>query len=324
MGVNMKLRRQIAMIVSLIMCFALFDIGIYTLFTKRCISNYSDGLKAKSIETDKYLPFEENSEIVKIDSEITLTGEIPVIDGAAALYPVYSAFVNAWYPEDSVSFENGDFSPESAMQYTNTRGVYKALAEGTADIGILAAPSEEQLAYAAEMGAELEFVPIGKEAFVFIVNSKNPVENLTSEQIRGIYSGKYHRWSELGGSNRLIGAIQRNKGSGSQTALINFMNGEPLKKDHDGFLGSSIGFSFRFYVEGIVGDNGVKMLSVDGVYPNAENITNGSYPIISEFYAVYRKDNKNENIPILIELMLSEDGQKIIEKSGYAPVKIFG
>lgn len=321
MEADMKLRRQIAVIVLLIMCFALFDIGIYMLFTRRCINNYSDGLKAKSIETDKYLPFEENSEIVKTDSHITLTGDIPVIDGAAALYPVYSAFVNAWYPEDSVSFENGDFSPDSAMQYTNTRGAYKALAEGTADIGILAAPSEEQLAYAAEMGAELELVPIGREAFVFIVNSENPVDDLTQEQIRGIYSGKYFTWSELGGNNRLIGAIQRNKGSGSQTALIKFMNGEPVKRDYDGFLGSSIGFSFRFYVEGIVGDGGVKMLSVDGVYPSPENITNDSYPIIEDFYAVYRVDNDNENIPLLIELMLSEDGQEIVQKSGYSPVK---
>ena len=317
----MKLCRQITAILFLIMSFVLFDIGIYELFTKRCISDYSEGLKAKSIETDKYLPFEESSGIVDIDSEITLSGDIPVIDGAAALYPVYSAFVNAWYPEDSVSFENGDFSADSAMQYTNTRDAYRSLAEGTVDIGILAAPSEEQLAYAEEMGAELEFVPIGKEAFVFIVNSENPVDDLTSEQIRGIYSGKYRKWSELGGNDRLIGAIQRNKGSGSQTAFLRFMDGEPTAKDYDGFLGSSIGFSFRYYVQDIVGDDGVKMLAVDGVYPSSENITNGSYPIIEDFYAVYRKDNDNENISLLIDLILSDDGQEIVNKSGYAPIK---
>lgn len=317
----MKLRRQIARIILLIMSFVLFDIGIYVLFTKRCISNYSDELKAKSIEVGKYLPFEEDSGIVKIDSEITLSGDIPVIDGAAALYPVYSSFVNAWYPQEAVSYENGDFTKDSAMQYTNTRDAYRSLAEGTVDIGILAAPSEEQLAYAEEMGTEFEFVPIGKEAFVFIVNSENPVDSLTSEQIRGIYSGKYRKWSELGGNDRLIGAIQRNKGSGSQTAFLKFMNGEPTKKDYDGFLGSSIGFSFRYYVEGLVGENGVKMIAVDGVYPSIDNITNDSYPIIGNFYAVYRKDNDNENIPRLIELMLSSDGQQIVEKSGYAPIK---
>lgn len=317
----MKLRRQIAAIVLLILSFVIFDLAIYRIFTKRCISDYSDGLKTRSIETDKYLPFDENSEIVKLSSEVTLSGDIPVIDGAAALYPVYSAFVNAWYPPDSVAFENGDFTPDSAMQYSNTRDAYRGVTEGTVDIGILAAPSEEQLDYAEQLGAELELVPIGREAFVFIVNSENPVSSLTSEQIRGIYTGKYRRWSELGGNNRLIGAIQRNEGSGSQTAFLKFMGEQPRKRDLDGFLGSSIGFSFRYYVEGIVGDSGVKMLAVDGVYPSAENITNGSYPIIEDFYAVYRKDNDNENIPLLIELMLSDDGQRIVEHSGYSPVK---
>lgn len=94
-----------------------------------------------------------------------------------------------------------------------------------------------------------------------------------------------------------------------------------MKTEINSFLGSSIGFSFRFYVEGIVEDGGVKMLSLNGVYPDKENVKNGSYPVVSNFYAVYRKDNKNENIPLLIDWMLSEEGQEIVEGSGYAGVQ---
>lgn len=315
-----KLRYQLFIIVALVLTFVIFDAGIYNVFTKRCINDYSDGLKAKSVELDEYLPFDENSKIVKINSEFKLTENLPVIDGAAALYPVFSAFVNAVYPETSCSFDGESFTPESALQYTNTRGAYKSVVDGTADIIICASPSEAQLAYAKEKGVQLEFVPIGCEAFVFIVNKENPVDNLTVEQVRGIYSGKYKNWSEIGGENTPIAALQRNEGSGSQTAMISFMNGEEIKAKNSVF-GRAIGFSFRFYVEGIVEDGNIKMLSLDGVYPNAENIRNKTYPIVGEIYAVYRKDNENENVPRLIDWMLSEEGQKIIEESGYIGIK---
>lgn len=315
-----KLRNQIFIIAVIVFTFAVFDIGIYNLFTKRCINNYSESLKAKSVELDEYLPFDENSKIVKLDTSFKLTENLPVIDGAAALYPVFSAFVNSVYPENSCSFDGKNFTPESALQYTNTRGAYKSVVDGTADIILCASPSEEQLAYAEEKGVDLEFVPIGCEAFVFIVNKENPVDNLTAEQIRGIYSGKYKNWSEIGGENTPIAALQRNEGSGSQTAMLSFMNGEKIKVKNTVF-GKAIGFSFRYYVEGIVEDGNIKMLSLNGVYPNAENIRNKTYPIVGEIYAVYRKDNSNANIPLLIEWMLSEEGQRIVEKSGYIGIK---
>ncbi|MCH5191087.1 MAG: substrate-binding domain-containing protein [Oscillospiraceae bacterium] len=315
-----KLCYQIFVIVALVLTFVIFDVGIYNVFTKRCINDYSDGLKAKSVELDEYLPFDENSKIVKVNSELKLTEDLPVIDGAAALYPVFSAFVNAVYPKTSCSFDGENFTPESVLQYTNTRGAYKAVVDGTADIVFCAYPSEDQLAYAKEQGAQLELVPIGYEAFVFIVNKENPVDSLTVEQVKGIYSGKYKNWSEVGGENTPIAALQRNEGSGSQTAMLSFMDGEEIKAKNSVF-GRAIGFSFRFYVEGIVEDGNIKMLSLDGVYPNAENIRNKTYPIVSEFYAVYRKDNDNKNVPILIDWMLSEEGQKIIEESGYVGIK---
>lgn len=316
-----KLQKQFLCIVVLVAAFTIFDISIYQVFTKRCMSDYSEGLQAKSVELGEYLPFEEKSQIVKRKSSLQLSGELPVLDGAAALYPVYSAFLNATYPEGSCKFDGENFSSNSYLQMNNTRGAYKAIVDGTVDIAICAKPSEEQLAYAKEKGVTLEMVPIGSEAFVFLVNANNPVNSLSVEQVKGIYSGTYTNWSELGGKDMPIGALQRNQGSGSQTTMLSFMDGVEMKKDYDSFLGSAIGFSFRFYVEGIVEDGGVKMLSLNDVYPNKENIKNGTYPIVSNFYAVYRSDNKNTNIKTLIDWMLSEEGQEIVEGSGYVGVQ---
>ena len=73
-----------------------------------------------------------------------------------------------------------------------------------------------------------------------------------------------------------------------------------------------MGYSFRYYMDGMVDNKGVKMLSLNGSYPSVENIQNGSYPIVVQFYAIYRADNINENVPALIEWILSEEGQTII------------
>lgn len=317
----MKLFRQLAVIGLLIAAFLVIDFSIYHLVIKRYQNHISDGMQAKSIELTDFLPFDENSKVVRVETDVKLTGDLPVLDGAAALYPIFSAVANAVYPKESVSFDGKNFTKDSALQFHNTRGSYQAIVDGTVDLIICAKPSKEQLAYAKEKGVELELVPIGKEAFVFIVNSENPVDNLTLEQVRGIYSGRYKSWEEVGGDHYRIDALQRNEGSGSQTRMLAFMDGEPMKKDPLGFLGRSIGFSFRYYVSGIVENSGVKMLSLEGVYPSKENIVNGTYPIVNDFYAVYRKDDPNPNIPILMDFILSEEGQRIVEESGYVPVR---
>ena len=236
------------------------------------------------------------------------------------------------YPEGSVTFEGGvfsddnyygeNFASDSAMQYKNTVRGYQAIVDGTTDILFCAAPSAEQKAYAQEKGVELVYVPVGLEAFVFFVNENNPIESLTTDQIRGIYAGEYSNWSQLGGPNRVINPVTRLSGSGSQSAMDAFMGDlEIAPKSPFAITGATIGFSFRYYMDGIVGNEAVKMLSLNGVYPSAENIQNGSYPIIAQFYAIYRADNDNENIPILIDWILSEEGQRIIEESGYVRIK---
>lgn len=316
-----KLIRQIAALTLIALAFAVFDIGVYNLVTTRYIDRRSAAMQAKSIELDRYLPFADDTEIVQTDAGITLTGDLPVLDGAAALYPVFSAFVHAMYPPESVEFDGTSFTQESKLHFTNTRGAYKAVVDGDADLIFCAKPSAEQQAYAAENGCALALVPIGHEAFVFLVHSDNPVESLTVDQVRGIYAGDYTRWSEVGGENRRIDALQRNAGSGSQTAMLGFMGDIPMKKRPVLGDGSAIGFSFRYYVESLAPNSGVKMLALNGVYPDKAHIADGSYPIVGDLYAVYDKSNPNENIPRMLGWILSEEGQSVVEQSGYVPLQ---
>lgn len=312
-----KITKQILSIAGLTTFIIGFDASIFTVCTQRCINDFSKEMSAKSVEVSKFLPFDSESEIVIKEGE-KLTGDLPVIDGAAALFPVFSAITHRLYPEESVHYVDGEFLSDSSLIYTNTRGAYKGIVDKTSDIIFCARPSKEQLAYAEEKGVELELTPIGHEAFVFLVNVNNKVDSLEVDQIRDIYSGKIKTWNKVGGAHRLCTPLYRNEGSGSQTTMEKFMNGEKMVKGSAlGWFGQSIGFSFRYYVEGLNTSSGVKMISVNGISPNKENIQNGTYPIISNIYMVTRKGETNPNVQKVIDYVLSEEGQDIVNETGF-------
>lgn len=327
----MKLAKQLLALIAVAAVFVAFNASAYQLLTGRLSNNFSDATRAQMVDVGRYLPHEEGSDLPNVNASLRLSGELPVLDGAAALVPVYAAVIHNVYPEGCVTFEGGSFSDDnyygenfaadSAMQYYNTVRGYRAVVDGETDLFFSAAPSEEQKRYAEERGVELVYVPIGLEGFVFFVNQSNPIDGLTAEQIRGIYAGEYTNWAELGGADRIINPVTRLQGSGSQTAFERFMGEREVgRKSLFAITGASIGFSFRYYVEGMVENDGVKLLAVNGVHPTAENIQSRSYPIVAEFYAVYRADNQNENIPRLVEWLLSEEGQTLIESCGYVKI----
>ncbi len=328
---KLKLWKQITAIGLVVLWFGIFNLSMYGLITRRLSNNFSSAMQAQMIDVGNYLPHTEGSDLPDLSSSLHLTENLPVLDGAAALVPVYAAVIDTVYPEGSVKYEGGSFSDDnyygenfaadSAMQYKNTVRGYKAIVDGDTDILFCAGPSAEQKQYAADQGVELVYIPIGLEGFVFFVNGKNPVDNLTTDQIRKIYAGEYTNWSEVGGANRIINPVTRLEGSGSQTAFLAFMGDTKIgSKSPLAITGGSIGFSFRYYMDGIVENDQVKMLSLNGVYPSAENIRNRTYPIVAQFYAIYRADNSNENIPLLIDWLLSDEGQELIEASGYVRI----
>lgn len=328
---KIKTSKKICITILVIVLFGIINILLYFGMTIRLGNNYSDTSSVKMIDVKKYLPFEEESELADVGSDFLLDGDLPVLDGAAALVPVYASIIDNTYPEGSVTYIGGTFSDDnyygenfaedSVMQYKNTIRGFEAVVAGETDIFFTAMPSKEQQDYAKDKGVDLEYVPIGQEAFVFFVNSKNTVDNLTTDQIRNIYSAKYKNWKEVGGVNRAINPVTRIQGSGSQTMMDYFMGDVPYgKKSMLAVTGASIGYSFRYYFETMVDNDEVKMISVNGVYPDIQNIQSNKYPIVTQFYAVYRTDNDNPNVEILIDWILSDEGQELIEKSGYVPL----
>ncbi len=287
-----------------------------------------------------YAPFIADSLVKTLHEPATLhfddINSAPRMDGALALYPVYAAFAQATYPESMREMDTYDIT--QTVSCRNTPGAYISIVDGESDIIFVAGPSEEQEKYAEENGVKLIYTPIGREGFVFFVHPDNPIEGLTIDEIRSVYAGKTTEWEQLGIEHLgHILAYQRNKGSGSQTALERFvMKDTPLmpaqKETQVGGMGgmveivsayknhrNAIGFSFRFYSTALMKNFNVKLLSINGIAPTIENIENGTYPLASSFYAVTRSD-ANENTRALLEWIVSPQGQKLVEKTGYSPI----
>lgn len=311
---------------------------------------YENGYSSTNLEP-YYVENEENI-LARLDMPsdyiISEVSQMPVLDGAEAAYPIYSAFANACYKDikeiQTYAKENQykkDVKATMPIQFNNSVIAFEHLIDGKADIFFGAKPSANQQELALQAGKELILTPIGKEAFVFFVNMENSVDALTSEQIRDIYSGKITNWKKLDGANERILAFQRPENSGSQTMMEYFMGDIPLKKpvetEYIGSMGdllirtasyqnrsSAIGYSFRYFATIMANDSGnelpIKYLSVDGVYPDTNTIRSGQYPITTELYAVTLADNPNENVELFLDWMTSPQGQQIVSDTGYIAI----
>ncbi len=307
-----------------------------------------------STDFTDYTVYSRNSRLAVLDEPsafvIENEADMPVLDGAEACYPLYAAFAKAVYKDIDVIESNwiseGDrpVSNGKIVTFTNTvRGFSRLLNKskdlekylGGADMFFGARPSESQLLEAEELGVGLDITPIAKEAFVFFVEEDNPVDGITSEQIRAIYHGDITNWNQLGGKNQEILAFQRPHNSGSQTMMEYFMGDVSLKEPLSYEMVSAmsgiihqvaqyaneegaLGYSFRYFLEELHQEENVKMLSVDGVYPSLENIKNGTYPLTADVCLITRAGEYDPDIQLMKDFILSEQGRELIEKTGYA------
>ena len=324
--------------------YLLLSIPVICIITSIAIINYQNRVNLIPTVNEQlyplfyYEPFSINNSnnlLALLDDEsiFKIAANLPILDGATALYPLYASFVQAVYPE-------GDYAVYKGPVFcSKTAGAYEKLFEGKADIIFCAEPSDAQLEHFIDNNIKLALVPIGREAFVFFVNKTNPVNNLTIEDIQGIYSGRIKNWKELNGVNQRIRAFQRPKDSGSQTILEKVMGDTPIAKPRrenvsGGMMGiinevaayrnfsNAIGYSFLYFSTEMVKNDQIKLLSVNGIFPSRETIQNESYPLYENFYAIYiDADEKNENIEPFINWILSEQGQELVQRTGYIPLQ---
>ena len=285
----------------------------------------------------EYRPFGSATSLASPDEPATLAiaRSFPRLDGATALYPVYAALAQATYQLPKGMDEEAEYQfVEQYVPCSTTPGAYDRLIAGEADAIVVAAPSKGQLARAKAAGVALKPTPIGREAFVFFVNTDNPIRNLTLDQVRDIYSKRITNWKQVGGRDEAIVAFQRPDDSGSQTAMLAMVMkhrqiAPPMKEERISGMGGiinevagyrdlagAIGYSFRWYATVMNSNPDIRILTIDGVEPTAANIRNGSYPLTGELNIV-TAGSTNPQVARLIDWTVSAEGQALIEKTGY-------
>uniref|UniRef100_S0DDL5 Putative ATPbinding phosphate transport protein n=1 Tax=termite gut metagenome TaxID=433724 RepID=S0DDL5_9ZZZZ len=263
-----------------------------------------------------------------------------IIDGSTATVPITAELLRQFYgyTDDQVSTSEFVYHSTTDTAYTYLADREPRISDSSEPVSLILVtpPSDDEERYAESHGVELDLTPIAKDGFVFITHKDNPIDSLTVEQIQGIYSGDITNWSQVGGENLDIQAYQREKDSGSQTAMEEMvMRGlsmkPPLETEIAYGMGvlvdavaeyengpASIGYTYNYYINNLYKNDNIKVIEIEGVTPTDENFINDTYPFTTSYYAVIRGDEPPDSpARQLRDWLITPLGQDVIELAGY-------
>jgi len=168
---------------------------------------------------------------------------------------------------------------------------------------------------------------VAQDGIAIVVNPKNPVQNLTTDQIRDIFNGKITNWKEVGGNDAPITVVSREAGSGTRSSFEQIVKDIKLKKDaliqdSNGTIRETVANdanSLGYLSHGLLNDK-IKALTVDGQQCTPETILAGSYKLVRPIYLLVKGGLQGET-KNFIDFILSAEGQKTIKSQGLLPVK---
>lgn len=266
-------------------------------------------------------------------NSVTFTREnMPRLDGSTATAPLAQAVA-------AVLLGESEEEVADLIDFSRTTESYRQLMQGNADLLIAAEPNAAVFDEMEEAGFEVQMEPLATDALVFMVNENNPVDSLTAEQLRGIYSGEITNWSEVGGADLEIVPFQRNAESGSQVLMEKLvMDGTEMTEPPEGYMiasmgglmdavkeydnsANAIGYSVYYYAHDMQMAGGLKLLKIDGVAPEAATIRSGEYPFLNPYYvAMDAAEPEDSMTRVLYDWLLGPDGQKLADMKGYVSV----
>lgn len=208
-----------------------------------------------------------------------------------------------------------------------------ALLDGSTDIAMASRPLKfSETIKIKSSGKEVNEIIVAYDALAVIVHPSNPIRQLNREQLENIFRGKITNWQQVGGEDCKIIVYSRETSSGTyeffkESVLKNknYMSGSLSMPATGAIIQSvsqtrgAIGYVGLAYVSSRIKPIAI---SYDGMHysaPTTINAKNKKYPIIRPLYYYYDA-KKSKKVEQLLHFILSTDGQKIIEESGYIPV----
>lgn len=207
-------------------------------------------------------------------------------------------------------------------QIGSSAGITNAI-NGVSQIGMSSRDLKQE-----EIDSGIEQLVIAYDGIVVVTHPSNPVQNLTMEQVKAIFTGEVTNWKEVGGKDMEIVVVSREDGSGSRDAfqeIVGYESGQLIRnaivasgngniKTTVAMNKHAIGFISFEYI-----DESVSAMNINGVEALAENVLSGEYLLSRPFLFVY-KEGVPEVATQFMDYILSPDGQKIVESAGAIPI----
>ncbi len=211
-----------------------------------------------------------------------------------------------------------------------------ALLNGTTDICASSREIEEK---ETAIGKSKNIVPvsisIANDGLAVVVHKDNPINELTMEQVKKIYTGEYKNWKELGGPDQAIDVYSRESSSGTykffQEHVLNkkdYAKEVKLMPSTQTIIQSvtdskwAIGYSGLGYTK----NANIKILGIKkddsspSVIPSEKTVLDKTYSIARPLYLIFNGEPKGD-LKKFVDFCVSEAGQKIVEESGYVKIK---
>jgi phosphate transport system substrate-binding protein len=243
--------------------------------------------------------------------------------GSSSVTPLMEVFAETYMKNNSEVFIE--------VQGPGSSAGVKAAKNGSADLGM----SSRNLK-ASEKEPTLVEEVVARDGIAVVVNPKNGVKGLTSDQVSAIYKGEITNWKDVGGEDKPIVAITRDTASGTRGAFEDIMS---LKKkiadktvsaisqraqvaNGNGGLKTMVAsnpYAIGYISLGTV-DNTVHALAVDGVEASVDNVKSGTYKVARPFLVLYKEGKPSMETQKFLDWMLSDAAQALVGEQGYISV----